>query len=126
MAPDLIAFLSLSIALIIKNSGGTVPEYMLQMKKVRKSEAKMRAKKPLDREDISTKIRPETKGDEKHKSTKLKKVERTEKILKNRKGNEKDLNSKQKKLGNIKTELKPAGKRKGNVEKKTKNKNNQT
>ncbi|XP_034481464.1 probable ATP-dependent RNA helicase DDX52 [Drosophila innubila] len=48
-----------SIAQIIKNSGGTVPEYMLQMKKVRKSEAKMRAKKPLEREDISTKIRPE-------------------------------------------------------------------
>ncbi|KAM8708526.1 hypothetical protein ACLKA7_015495 [Drosophila subpalustris] len=48
-----------NIAQIIKNSGGTVPDYMLQMKKVRKSEAKMRAKKPLEREDISTKIRPE-------------------------------------------------------------------
>lgn len=48
-----------SIAQIIKNSGGTVPDYMLQMKKVKKSEAKMRAKKPLEREDISTKIRPE-------------------------------------------------------------------
>lgn len=32
---------------------------MLQMKKVRKSEAKMRAKKPLEREDISTKIKAE-------------------------------------------------------------------
>ncbi|XP_039149544.1 probable ATP-dependent RNA helicase DDX52 isoform X4 [Drosophila simulans] len=110
-----------SIALIIKNSGGTVPEYMLQMKKVRKSEAKMRAKKPLDREDISTKIRPETKGDDKHKSAKLKKVEKTEKILKNRKGNEKDLKTKQKKLSNIKAEIKPAGKKKGNTKTKSKN-----
>lgn len=48
-----------SIAQIIKNSGGVVPDYMLQMKKVRKSEVKMRAKKPLEREDISTKIRAE-------------------------------------------------------------------
>ncbi|XP_062132489.1 DEAD box protein 52 homolog [Drosophila sulfurigaster albostrigata] len=48
-----------SIAQIIKNSGGEVPDYMLKMKKVKKSEAKMRAKKPLDREDISTKIKAE-------------------------------------------------------------------
>ncbi|XP_052844650.1 LOW QUALITY PROTEIN: probable ATP-dependent RNA helicase DDX52 [Drosophila gunungcola] len=102
-----------SIALIIKNSGGTVPEYMLQMKKVRKSEAKMRAKKPIDREDISTKIRPETKGDEIHKSAKLKKVAKTEKVLKKRQGNENDLKPKQKKLGKIKEDLKAAGKKKG-------------
>ncbi|EDW94679.1 probable ATP-dependent RNA helicase DDX52 isoform X1 [Drosophila yakuba] len=106
-----------SIALIIKNSGGSVPEYMLQMKKVRKSEAKMRAKKPLDREDISTKIRPETKSNEKHKSAKLKKVERTEKLFKNRNGNEKDSKSRQKKLSNIKADLKPAEKKKGNMSK---------
>ncbi|KAH8261223.1 hypothetical protein KR044_005636, partial [Drosophila immigrans] len=48
-----------SIAQIIKNSGGVVPDYMLQMKKVKKSEAKMRAKKPLERDDISTKIKAE-------------------------------------------------------------------
>ncbi|KAH8372192.1 hypothetical protein KR093_010544 [Drosophila rubida] len=48
-----------SIAQIIKNSGGDVPDYMLKMKKVKKSEAKMRAKKPLEREDISTKIKAE-------------------------------------------------------------------
>ncbi|XP_036671794.3 probable ATP-dependent RNA helicase DDX52 [Drosophila suzukii] len=102
-----------SIALIIKNSGGSVPEYMLQMKKVRKSEAKMRAKKPLDREDISTKIRPEPKIDEIHKSAKLKKVEKTEKVLKKRQGTENDLKSKQKKLSKIKVDLKAVGKRKG-------------
>ncbi|XP_030378158.1 probable ATP-dependent RNA helicase DDX52 [Scaptodrosophila lebanonensis] len=59
-----------SIAQIIRNSGGTVPEYMLQMKKVRKSEAKLRAKKPLDRDDISTKIRPEKLNGESGKSSK--------------------------------------------------------
>ncbi|XP_060651296.1 DEAD box protein 52 homolog [Drosophila nasuta] len=48
-----------SIAQIIKNSGGEVPDYMLKMKKVKKSEAKIRAKKPLEREDISTKIKAE-------------------------------------------------------------------
>ncbi|SPP76480.1 probable ATP-dependent RNA helicase DDX52 [Drosophila guanche] len=79
-----------SIAMIIKNSGGSVPEYMLQMKKVRKSEAKMRAKKPLDREDISTKIRPESKIDAKtQNSAKLQKVQKTEKFLKKRDGREK-------------------------------------
>jgi len=86
---------------------------MLQMKKVRKSEAKMRAKKPLDREDISTKIRPEPKNDEIHKSAKLKKVEKTEKVLKKRQGTENDLKSKQKKLSKIKVDLKAVGKRKG-------------
>ncbi|KAH8368637.1 hypothetical protein KR084_002570 [Drosophila pseudotakahashii] len=106
-----------SIALIIKNSGGSVPEYMLQMKKVRKSEAKMRAKKPLDREDISTKIRPETKSDEIHKSAKLKKVEKTEKVMKKRQGRENDSKPKQKKLDKIKGDLKTAGKRKGKASK---------
>ncbi|XP_016956291.1 probable ATP-dependent RNA helicase DDX52 [Drosophila biarmipes] len=101
-----------SIALIIKNSGGSVPEYMLQMKKIRKSEAKMRAKKPLDREDISTKIRPETKSDEIHKTAKLKKVEKTEKVIKKRPGTENDLKSKQKLLEKIKADLKAADKSK--------------
>ncbi|XP_034656286.1 probable ATP-dependent RNA helicase DDX52 [Drosophila subobscura] len=79
-----------SIAMIIKNSGGSVPEYMLQMKKVRKSEAKMRAKKPLDREDISTKIRPEAKIEATtQKSAKLQKVQKTEKFLKKRDGRKK-------------------------------------
>ncbi|XP_016982081.1 probable ATP-dependent RNA helicase DDX52 [Drosophila rhopaloa] len=111
-----------SIAVIIKNSGGTVPEYMLQMKKVKKSEAKIRAKKPLDREDISTKIRPETKSDEIHKSAKLKKVEKTEKIIKKRQGKEKDLKPKQKKLGKIKVDLKAVDKRKGKASKTRKEK----
>ncbi|KAH8264836.1 hypothetical protein KR038_002735 [Drosophila bunnanda] len=94
-----------SVAQIIKNSGGSVPEYMLQMKKVRKSEAKMRAKKPLDREDISTKIRPEGNKKEDKKSAKLIKIEKTEKILKKLPG-EKNQNSKLKKLGEIKKKLK--------------------
>ncbi|XP_022218175.2 probable ATP-dependent RNA helicase DDX52 [Drosophila obscura] len=79
-----------SIALIIKNSGGSVPEYMLQMKKVRKSEAKMRAKKPLDREDISTRIRPEAKAETTtQKSAKQQKLQKTEKFLKKHEGREK-------------------------------------
>ncbi|XP_017010079.2 probable ATP-dependent RNA helicase DDX52 [Drosophila takahashii] len=106
-----------SIALIIKNSGGSVPEYMLQMKKVRKSEAKMRAKKPLEREDISTKIRPEAKSEETHKAGKLKKVEKTEKVMKKRQGGENDSKPKQKKLDKIKGDLKTAEKRKGKASK---------
>ncbi|XP_002135148.1 probable ATP-dependent RNA helicase DDX52 [Drosophila pseudoobscura] len=77
-----------SIALIIKNSGGTVPEYMLQMKKVRKSEARIRAKKPLEREDISTKIRPEASIEATQKSAKLQKIQKAENILKKRAGRE--------------------------------------
>ncbi|KAH8239056.1 hypothetical protein KR032_000300 [Drosophila birchii] len=111
-----------SVALIIKNSGGSVPEYMLQMKKVRKSEAKMRAKKPLDREDITTKIRPEGKTKEDQKSGKLKKIEKTEKILKKRPAERNDTNSKLKKLGEIKKNLKPQAKvKKGNFTKTKKN-----
>ncbi|XP_070135425.1 probable ATP-dependent RNA helicase DDX52 isoform X2 [Drosophila bipectinata] len=111
-----------NIAQIIKNSGGTVPEYMLQMKKVRKSEAKMRAKKPLDREDITTKIRPEGKDDSKQKSAKRKdeskqksakhkKIEKTEKVLKKRKNIENSLGTKLKKLEKVKGDLKPQIKR---------------
>ncbi|KAH8380454.1 hypothetical protein KR009_010751, partial [Drosophila setifemur] len=101
-----------SIAQIIKNSGGSVPEYMLQMKKVRKSEIKMRAKKPLDREDISTKIRPEGKTEETRKSAKLQKVEKTEKVLKNGKSSEPAVEGKLKKLKKIKGDLKAGNKSK--------------
>ncbi|XP_030566874.1 probable ATP-dependent RNA helicase DDX52 [Drosophila novamexicana] len=102
-----------SIAQIIKNSGGEVPEYMLQMKKVRKSEAKMRAKKPLEREDISTKIRPEPRPTPKN-LVKLQKIEKTEKVLnqqKNKKHNNLAKNGdanaarKTKKLAKIKDQI---------------------
>ncbi|XP_020801901.1 probable ATP-dependent RNA helicase DDX52 [Drosophila serrata] len=106
-----------SVAQIIKNSGGTVPEYMLQMKKVRKSEAKMRAKKPLDREDITTKIRPEGDKKEDKKSVKLSKLEKTEKIVKKRPGEKKDQNSKLKKISEIKKNLKTPKGKKGNFSK---------
>nr|XP_017030854.2 probable ATP-dependent RNA helicase DDX52 [Drosophila kikkawai] len=106
-----------SVAQIIKNSGGSVPEYMLQMKKVRKSEAKMRAKKPLDREDITTKIRPEVKNKEDPKSTKLKKVEKVEHILKKRPVEKNGTNSKLKKLKEIKKNLKEPKGKKGNFSK---------
>ncbi|KAH8357632.1 hypothetical protein KR200_005679 [Drosophila serrata] len=109
-----------SVAQIIKNSGGTVPEYMLQMKKVRKSEAKMRAKKPLDREDITTKIRPEGDKKEDKKSVKLSKLEKTEKIVKKRPGEKKDQNSKLKKLSEIKKNFKAPKGKKGNFSKKKK------
>ncbi|XP_068142038.1 probable ATP-dependent RNA helicase DDX52 [Drosophila tropicalis] len=69
-----------SVAQIIKNSGGTVPEYMLQMKKVSKSEAKMRAKKPLDREEISTKIKPMELKPEKEQKKFEKGQKKTEKV----------------------------------------------
>ncbi|EDV97840.1 probable ATP-dependent RNA helicase DDX52 isoform X2 [Drosophila grimshawi] len=77
-----------SVAQIIRNSGGKVPEYMLQMKKVRKSEAKVRAKKPLEREDISTKIRPEIPKN----FVQLQKVEKTEKVLKQQAKAKKNMN----------------------------------
>ncbi|KAI9590402.1 DExD-box helicase 52 [Glossina fuscipes fuscipes] len=48
-----------SIAEIIKNSGGKVPEFMLNMKKASKSERKKLANFAPKREDISTKIKPE-------------------------------------------------------------------
>ncbi|KAH8296592.1 hypothetical protein KR054_008490 [Drosophila jambulina] len=111
-----------SVAQIIKNSGGSVPEYMLQMKKVRKSEAKMRAKKPLDREDITTKIRPEGKNKEDQKSAKLNKVEKTEKILKKRPSEKNGTNSKLKKLKEIKKNLKAPKGKKGNFSKTKKTK----
>ncbi|TDG45613.1 hypothetical protein AWZ03_007983 [Drosophila navojoa] len=91
-----------SIAQIIKNSGGEVPEYMLQMKKVSKSEAKMRSKKPLEREDITTKIRPETPKN----SVKLQKIEKAEKVLKQKNNTDKNSINKTKKLGKMKEQLK--------------------
>ncbi|XP_023167601.2 probable ATP-dependent RNA helicase DDX52 [Drosophila hydei] len=106
-----------SIAQIIKNSGGEVPEYMLQMKKVRKSEAKMRSKKPLDREDITTKIRAETPKN----FVKLQKIEKAEKVLKQRnKTNktEKSSINKSKKLAKVKDQIKgQAGSANGKVKK---------
>lgn len=109
-----------SIAQIIKNSGGTVPDYMLQMKKVRKSEAKMRAKKPLEREDISTKIKAEKlplprnldkpeKAGKQEKHGKLAKAGKQEKSsqnnknkLKNKSSNGKDVKSKTPLKGKLK------------------------
>lgn len=84
---------------------------MLQMKKVRKSEAKMRAKKPLDREDITTKIRPEGKEESKQKSAKHKKIEKTEKLLKKKENNDNSVGSKLKKLKKVKGDLKPQSKK---------------
>ncbi|KAH8270628.1 hypothetical protein KR018_012547, partial [Drosophila ironensis] len=94
-----------SIAHIIKRSGGLVPEYMLQMKKVRKSEAKMRSKKPLEREDISTKIPTGAKGSSVRSTEKLEKVEKVEKALKKGKGKAKGAESKLKRLGKNKADL---------------------
>ncbi|KAM7348044.1 DExD-box helicase 52 [Cochliomyia hominivorax] len=54
-----------SIAEIIKNSGGKVPEFMLNMKRPKKSEKKKLANFAPKREDISTKIRPEQERQDK-------------------------------------------------------------
>lgn len=90
---------------------------MLQMKKVRKSEAKMRSKKPLDREDITTKIRAETPKN----FVKLQKIEKAEKVLKQRnKTNktEKSSINKTKKLAKVKDQIKgQAGSANGKVKK---------
>ncbi|XP_013098633.2 DEAD box protein 52 homolog [Stomoxys calcitrans] len=54
-----------SIAEIIRNSGGKVPEFMLKMKKPKKSDKKKLANFAPKREDISTKIKPEQERQEK-------------------------------------------------------------
>ncbi|XP_075154914.1 DExD-box helicase 52 [Haematobia irritans] len=54
-----------SIAEIIKNSGGKVPDFMLNMKKPKKSDKKKLANFAPKREDISTKIKPEQERQEK-------------------------------------------------------------
>ncbi|XP_061397292.1 DEAD box protein 52 homolog [Musca vetustissima] len=54
-----------SIAEIIRNSGGKVPEFMLNMKKPKKSDKKRLANFAPKREDISTKIKPEQERQEK-------------------------------------------------------------
>ncbi|TMW49675.1 hypothetical protein DOY81_005244 [Sarcophaga bullata] len=54
-----------SIAQIIQNSGGKVPEFMLNMKKPKKSDKKKLANFAPKREDISTKIKPEQERQDK-------------------------------------------------------------
>lgn len=75
---------------------------MLQMKKVRKSEVKMRAKKPLEREDISTKIRAEKlplpknldKPEKQEKSTQQARTKNKNDKLKKKPAKEKDMKNK--------------------------------
>lgn len=80
----------------------------------------MRSKKPLDREDITTKIRPETPKN----FVKLQKMEKAEKVLKQKNKTDKNTINKTKKLGKMKEQLKgkvPLAKGKA---KKTKNASN--
>uniref|UniRef100_A0A1I8MKR7 Probable ATP-dependent RNA helicase DDX52 n=1 Tax=Musca domestica TaxID=7370 RepID=A0A1I8MKR7_MUSDO len=97
-----------SIAEIIRNSGGKVPEFMLNMKKPKKSDKKKLANFAPKREDISTKIKPEQERQEK-----LTKAEKS--LKKKQKSPNVDDETKQKnnqklkkiqKLKNSKTEFK--------------------
>ncbi|XP_019891017.2 DEAD box protein 52 homolog [Musca domestica] len=114
-----------SIAEIIRNSGGKVPEFMLNMKKPKKSDKKKLANFAPKREDISTKIKPEQERQEK-----LTKVEKS--LKKKQKSPNVDDETKQKnnqklkkiqKLKNSKTEFqnnkKPANKHKNQPQQKS-------
>lgn len=118
-----------SIAEIIRNSGGKVPEFMLKIKKSTKSEKKKMASFAPKREDISTRIKTEQERQDK-----LQKVEKhLKKKQKSNQANDKDnennkklkrvqklkqTDTKQKKNKNGK--LQPTGKSKKNKMKSTK------
>ncbi|XP_046801860.1 probable ATP-dependent RNA helicase DDX52 isoform X1 [Lucilia cuprina] len=90
-----------SIAEIIRNSGGKVPEFMLNMKKAKKSEKKKLANFAPKREDISTKIKPEQERQDK-----LDKVEKVikkkQKSVKNTQEQSNENNKKLKKIQKLK------------------------
>ncbi|XP_065363431.1 probable ATP-dependent RNA helicase DDX52 [Calliphora vicina] len=90
-----------SVAEIIRNSGGKVPEFMLNMKKAKKSEKKKLASFAPKRADISTRIKPEQERQDK-----LEKVEKVmqkkHKSAKNSKAENDDNNKKFKKIQKLK------------------------
>ncbi|XP_037827303.1 probable ATP-dependent RNA helicase DDX52 isoform X2 [Lucilia sericata] len=96
-----------SIAEIIRNSGGKVPEFMLNMKKVKKSEKKKLANFAPKREDISTKIKPEQERQDK--------LDKAEKVIKKKQKSSKkteeqsnENNKKLKKIQKLKNTNSPA------------------
>ncbi|XP_037932294.1 probable ATP-dependent RNA helicase DDX52 [Teleopsis dalmanni] len=108
-----------SIAHIIKNSGGKVPEFMLTMKKLRKSEKKRLANAAPKRDEISTQI--------KHQTERHNKLQKVEKVLEKKSKTLKNVKSKvnsaktEKKLEKVK-KLKTINKSLKQVTKVTKNK----
>ncbi|XP_014259221.1 probable ATP-dependent RNA helicase DDX52 [Cimex lectularius] len=66
-----------SIALLLKESGCPVPEYMLKLKKVKRSERKQLETQPLERKSISTAIQSKKYNSSRKKPDKTSKIKKT-------------------------------------------------